>query len=129
MSDWKLEIEATPHYQRTFLAPDYARYDEGSVVSFVHLKRWTNKGVPEELDVEAELAISDGRNTVNFDFNYNAQDGELHLAVLTRLMEQIIQFRQSYADALAIMHGQSVSAGSDTTLIMTTDAATWSAES
>lgn len=120
MNDWELDIAATPHYQRQFLAPENSRYEGGSATSYVHLQRWTRKGDPQDLDVEAELSISDGRNTVNFDLSHNNQEnGDLHLAVITRLMEQVIAFRQAYADALATMRGQAVSGGADGGVVLT----------
>lgn len=93
----------TVHYMRQFLAPEESRYDRAHCYSYIYLG-----GDPDDIDLEAEFTISDGyQSNVGFDGTRHDNYDE-HLAVITALMEQIIAYRQAYAEALAKLRGQGV---------------------
>lgn len=87
------------HYHRQFLAAEGTRWDEATCVSYVYL---------DEDGIEAELTITAGRDVVNFDRSYRDTDYDAHLATITKLMEQVIAYRQAYAEALALVRGQAI---------------------
>jgi hypothetical protein len=91
------------HYKRQFLAPEGNRWDEYACISYVRI---------DEDGIEAELTISSGRDAgVNFDRSYRDEGYDDHLAIITALMEQIIAYRQAYAEAIAIVRGQATTRG------------------
>lgn len=96
------------HYTRQFLAPEQSRYERANCYSYVYVD-----SDPDGIQLEAEISISDGySDVVNFDgTTSSAEEQDAHLAAITVLMEQIIQYRQSYAEALATVRGQSVTGG------------------
>jgi len=99
------------HYERQFLAPKRTRYDRCFCQSYVYVGT-----TPEDIALETELIISDGNDIIDFDFAHWDDQYDQYLAAITKLMEQIIAYRQAYAEALAIMRGQSVSVGATATV-------------
>lgn len=91
------------HYQRQFLVPEQSQFERSSCFSYV-----VTDSDPDGFDLEAELIISDGHNASFHLDGTRPQEYDEHLAVVTTLMEQIIAYRQAYAEALALVRGQPV---------------------
>mgnify|MGYP001559542799 FL=1 len=120
MNDWKIDVEHALHYQRQFLAPEESRWDVGSCTSYVLLNRVSVDGVVrDELDLEAEITLSDGRDVVNFDASYSDEPGrqDVYLAMMCKLRDQLIAYCSAYGEALARMRGQSISSGAESVVV------------
>lgn len=101
----------TIHYQRQFLAPEQDRYDEGNCQSSVYLTTFDDAEGDWQV-IEAALRISDGRDCADFDFaKWDDEHADEFLAMITKLMEQVIAFRQGFAEALSIRRGQGQTSG------------------
>lgn len=108
------ETVKTLHYKRQFLAPEQSRYERANCYSYVYIDN-----DPDGIDLEAEFSICDGySDVVNFDGTIGTPyKPDEHLAMITALMEQIIAYRQAYAEALAIVRGQGVTRGGESVVI------------
>jgi len=93
----------TVHYQRQFLAPEESRYDRSSCFSYVYVD-----SDPHGIELEAELVIADGYSAAFHLDGTRDEEYDEHLAAVTRLMEQVIAYRQAYAEALALVRGQAI---------------------
>lgn len=89
---------------RQFLAPDTDRWNGSTCITYVNV--WDDDG---RMGIEAELSISDGRDTANFDGSYENHDE--HLAQITKLRDQLIAYCAAYSEAVAIVRGQPVTRG------------------
>lgn len=107
------------HYKRQFLAPEQSRYDQSMCQSQVELCEYRDDPPPLIL---AELLISDGHNVCSFEVHvHDTENYDEHLAVITALMEQVIAYRQSYAEALAIVRKTAITGGADASTVLNID--------
>jgi hypothetical protein len=104
----------TVHFKRQFLAPEQTRYDQPYCTTYVYFDAAPNA----VLELESELVLSDGYHTARLDYNHWDDDPDAYLAMLTKLMEQVIAYRQGFAEALAKKRGQSVSVGADASIVL-----------
>jgi len=101
------------HFQRQFLAPEQMRYDQSYCQSYVYLNAATELYDSGEFTIESELIIGDGHDCVNFDFAHYDEHPDEYLAMITKLMEQVIAYRQAYMEALALVRGQGRTSGGE----------------
>lgn len=99
----------TIHYQRQFLAPEQMRYDQSYCQSYVYLGT-----APDDIDLETQFLVGDGHSVISLDFALWDDDYDAYLDMLTVLMNQMIAYRQAFAQAVALKRGQAVTGGSPT---------------
>lgn len=105
----------TIHYRRQFLAPEETRYDQPYCQSYVYFD-----ADPDGIRLESELIIGDGRDTFNLDYSRWDDDPDGYLAMVTKLMEQVIEYRQGFAEALARERGEALTRGGEAALFTVT---------
>lgn len=98
-----IEQENSFHMERNFLADEPSQFARATCYSYVYHQRWMVDGKPDELEIEAELVISDGREVIAFDGSYD--DREAHLEAMTRLVNQITAYRDAFARAIDELEG------------------------